>query len=166
MITHAYESDLKRRYKGEIDSFVAHSVKMSNRDVIITHNINQAIIDVKASKAYAESGCLIMSRFPHDGHDYRFNGWCHLVSRLEKVDGTWKVLTMEVIYLRDIIVPVHPAPDPDYSVIKDWPRKSYKFATWHLMMRGLEVRKDLPGWENEQSVKKVRHRNLTWLKMA
>lgn len=136
---------------------------MSSREVIITHNINPAIIDIRGPKAYAESNCLIMSRFPHDGHDYDFSGWCHLVSRLEKVVGTWKMLTLEVIYLRDVVVPVPPAPDPDYSVIKDWPRKSYKFATWHLMMRGLEVRKDLPGWDDEQSVNRVRDRNLAWL---
>src|ERR1700744_2285946 len=62
-------SDPPPRYKGGIDGFLEHSEKLANRDVIITHQLVPAVIDVRGTKGYAESNCLIMSRFPHDGHD-------------------------------------------------------------------------------------------------
>ena len=159
-------SDPPPRYKGGIDGFLEHSEKLANRDVIITHQLVPAVIDVRGTKGYAESNCLIMSRFPHDGHDYDMSCWCHLLSRVEKVDGAWKILTLDVIYLRDLIVPVPGSPELDFSQVKDWPRKSYKFTTWHLIQRGLVVRKDLPGWDDEQSVNQVRGRNLVWLNQS
>ena len=151
------------RYKGEIDDFVSRSERQASKDVSIMHLITPSDIDVRGSKALAESAGVIMSRFSHDGHEYDFNIWCRFVSQVAKVESRWKLLTLEVIYIRDLIVPVPGSPDLDFSDVKDWPRKSYRFTTWHLRQRGIQVRDDLPGTDDDRSVDEVMDRNYAWI---
>ena len=142
---------------------MAHSQKLASKSVSIVHLINPADIDIRGSKALAESVGVIMSRFDVNGNDYEFTIWCRFVNQVEKFEGNWKLLTLEVIYQRDLIVPVPDSPPLDFSNIKDWPRKSYRFTTWHLRHRGLDVRDDLPGEDEEKSVDEVMDRNRAWI---
>ena len=127
------------------------------------HLINPSDIDVRGSKALAESAGVIMSRFNHDGHEYDFTIWCRFVSQVEKVEGKWKLLSLEVIYIRDLILPVPGSPELDFSTVKDWPRKSYRFTAWHLMQRGIKVRDDLPGEDDDHTVHEVMDSNYAWI---
>lgn len=152
-----------KRYKGEIDDFVARSAGLVSGKVSISHLITTTIFEIRGSKALTESGCVITSRFDHDGHEYDMTSWVRLVSRLCKVEGQWKMLTLEVIYVRDLIVPVPGSPELDWDGIKSWSRKSYRFAAWHLRQRGLVVREDLPGEDDKDSVKELMDAGLAWL---
>ena len=127
------------------------------------HLINPSDIEVRGTKALAESAGLIMSRFEHQGYEYDFTIWCRFVNQMEKVEGTWKLLTLEMIYMRDVIVPVPGSPELDFSGVKDWPRRSYRFTAWHLMGRGLKVREDLPGLDDDRSVTELMDRNYAWI---
>ena len=151
------------RYKGEIDDFVSMSEKQASKEVSIMHLIQPSDIDVRGSKALAESAGVIMSRFTHDGHEYDFTIWNRFISQVEKFEGKWKLLSLEVIYIRDLIVPVPGSPELDFSDVKGWPRKSYRFTAWHLMQRGLKVRDDLPGEDDDRTVNEIMDRNHAWI---
>ena len=120
-------------------------------------------LSIGGLKALTEYVGVIMSRFDVSGNDYEFTVWCRFVNQVEKVEGNWKLLTLEVIYQRDLIVPVPDSPPLDFSNVKDWPRKSYRFTSWHLRRRGLEVRDDPPGEDDEKSVDDVMDRNWAWI---
>ncbi len=106
---------------------------------------------------------MITARFGHRGHDYDLTNWVRFVSQAEKVESKWKLLTLEVIYIRDGIAPVGNAPTPEFWQLNGWPRKSYRFLAWHLGARGVKVREDLPGTDDEESVNEVMDRNRGWI---
>jgi hypothetical protein len=155
------------RYEGEIDGFVAGSKRLDTSSVSIIHRISPGVTEFNShgEKAICESFGDITARFTaSNGHDYDLISTARFVSRLEKFQGTWYMLSLEVIYMRDMIYAVGVSPMPDYSTIRDWPRKSYRFVAWHLIDRGVEPKTDLPGEDDPQSATEVLDRNYGWLR--
>ena len=111
----------------------------------------------------------IASCYEHDGIAYDLSAWVRGVSRLERVPGAegleWKLLTLEPIYIRDNIVPVAPLTRPctlDFSSVEH-ARPSYRYLTWLISLRGGKIRNDLPGEDDEESVRDIMERNQKWL---
>ncbi len=75
------------------------------------------------------------------------------------------MLTMDVIYIYDSIVPA--IPESRGLVIKENPkskmRSSYRYLSWLLAESGHEVRQDLPGVDDEQSVNNIMDWGRQWL---
>jgi hypothetical protein len=135
----------------------------------VLHFTTPVSISIRGSKAVAESLAIIASRYEHDGIEYDLSAWVRGVSRLEQVPGPegleWKLLTLEPIYIRDNIVPTAPLTKPctlDFSSVEH-ARPSYKYLTWLIGLRGGKVRNDLPGEDDEKSVKDIMERNQEWL---
>jgi hypothetical protein len=133
------------------------------------HFTTPVSIEIRGSKAVAESLAIIASRYEHNGIAYDLSAWVRGVSRLEQVPGPegpeWKLLTLEPIYIRDNIVPTAPLTEPcalDFSGVDD-ARPSYKYLTWVISQRGGKVRNDLPGEDDEKSVEDITERNQKWL---
>ncbi|KAL3483971.1 hypothetical protein BJX62DRAFT_230629 [Aspergillus germanicus] len=166
----AYHPDASRTYvhiswyKGDIDGFVAGSERLDTSSVSIIHKISPAITAFNGDKALCESVGDITARFTaSNGYEYDLISTARFISRLEKLESKWYMLSLEVIYIRDIIYPVGVSPTPDYSSIRDWPRKSYQFVAWHLKDRGVEPASDLPGEDDPASEREVLDRNHEWL---
>lgn len=119
-------------------------------------------IDVRGTKAIAVSACHIHNRHEApDGQEYELQAWLRLITRHEKIstpDGPeWKILTLDAIYIRDMLVPVSPAPGThnlDLSLAKN-ARKSYRHLAWNVRANGKDVRDDMPGEDDEVTVRKV-----------
>ena len=147
------------------------SQKLSNDEVSIIHDITPIIIEFGTeNKALSESTGRIYARFSHEGVDLVLTSWVRFFTRLEKVrsgDGNeWKMLSLEVIYMFDTLVPSIPAPLAlDFSIV-EIARRSYKCIAWHVAQFGVVVRDDLPGEDDPQSVREVENRNYAWIRVG
>ncbi|KAL6250089.1 hypothetical protein RBB50_002390 [Rhinocladiella similis] len=153
-------------YTGDIDGFVAASEKLADPGISMLHVITPADIEFRRGKyALAESIAQFSCRFAHDGHEYDLVAYSKLLTRMEKVDGHWYMLSTQPIYIRDAIYPVGNSPVPDFSDIEavGWKRKSYQFIYWHVSRRGLTMADDLPGDDDPESVKRVYQDARSWL---
>lgn len=134
------------------------------------HVIHPVEIGVNGAKAFSVSVGNITARFTRDEIEYDLVSTCRFLSRLERWNGpdepAWKMLTMEVIYIHDSVIRVIPETwSSTFNLPHDdtHPRKSYKFLALLLAARGHKVNNDLPGVDDEQSVREVMDRNLNWL---
>lgn len=161
---------LCQRYDGDIDGFVAASETMYSPTVALIHQLIPGQIQVRGSKALADSWCIIQTRHANHAEDPEFDliTWLRIFSRCEKVkdSGEWKMLTLEPIYMRDLITPVPPGPMPDFGDNLSRFRKSYRFTGWCVSKRGLKVRDDMPGDDVLESVTEVCERNQAWFDAA
>jgi hypothetical protein len=143
---------------------------MASSGSLALHTINPVEIDINGSKAFSVSTGNISARFTRGESDYDLVSSCRFLSRLQTLDGpgkpVWKILTMEVIYIHDAIVPVVPQIGPstfDTTNMDRSTRKSYRFLSSLLAERGHKVSNDLPGVDDEQSVKDLMDRNHEWM---
>ena len=131
-------------------------------------------IDVRGKKALAVSACHIHNRYEApDGLGYDIQAWVRLITRHERVDdingpgsgSEWKILTLEAIYIRDSCVPATPpavSSNLDFSIAKN-ARKSYRHLAWNVKMCGSDVRNDMPGEDDEESVRAVMDPINKWI---
>ena len=160
---------------GDMDSILAGAQRMTARDVV--HVLTPVYIDVRNNqKALAESLCDISVRYEQNGIEYDMKSLVRALSHLERVPaegsngaasedslGPWKMLTMEVIYVRDSIQPVVP-PEFDLTGARTkGVRSSYKYLTFHVEAHGGKVRDDLPGEDDEKTVREAVNRNQQWI---
>lgn len=136
------------RYKGGIDGFVSGSQKLHNNEISIIHDLTPIIVQFGTeNKALSESTGRIYTRFSHKGVDLVSTPWVRFFTRLEKIQGgvenEWKMLSLEVIYMFDTLVPTIPAPLAlDFSIVENTHR-SYKCIAWHIAQFGVVVWDDL-----------------------
>lgn len=159
------------RYQGDIDGFVAESRNMAEQGSSSIHTINPVQITLNGDKAFSVSVGSIISRFSKDEIDYDLVSQCRFLSRLERAGDDarrgWKMLSMEVIYVHDAIMPAVPAElrEDVYSVIAEGraPRESYRGLAYVLGEMGYQVKDTLPGTDDQSSVEAVLQRNQSWL---
>ncbi|KAL3483022.1 hypothetical protein BJX62DRAFT_249965 [Aspergillus germanicus] len=164
-------------YQGNVDGFIAGSREMAARGGGSTiHTITPVDVRINDEKAFCVSVGSIISRFSSSGTDYDLVSHCRFLSRLQK-DGDgdgdsgnrgWKMLSMEVIYIHDAIIP---AISEDMDVeLRDAvdagiaTRESYKYLALLLGQKGYSVKDSLPGVDDPQRVETVMQKNLSWLK--
>ena len=157
------------RYKGDIDGFVSGSREMAANGSQSRHTIIPVEIDVNGLKAFSVSHGSIVARFTREHIEYELSSACRMLSRLENLGTTgrpdWKLLTMEVIYVDDSIIPVIPPTLSgfDNGDLESSTRKSYRCLSLLLAEKGHKVNNDLPGVDDPQSVEDVLRRNQEWL---
>ena len=133
------------------------------------HAIIPIEIDTKGPKAFSVSVGSIVARFTKENIEYELNSTCRMLSRLENLgvmgQPDWKLLTMEVIYVDDSIIPVIPPTlgGFDGGNFKNGSRKSYRCLSLLLEEKGHKVNNDLAGVDDPKSVEDVIRRNQEWL---
>ncbi|KAJ5689449.1 hypothetical protein N7462_003841 [Penicillium macrosclerotiorum] len=149
-------------FEGDIDGFVSGSEQMMNGGTRATHSICPVSVHVNGEKAVSESTGSINIRFMVGDCSYDCTSYTRFVSRLQRVDGKWKILTLEAIYERDTIIPVFPTLSNTPFVL-NYPRNSYKCIAWILARKGFEINRNLPGIDLPLSVSKLMENSWTWL---
>ncbi|GJN75825.1 hypothetical protein PLICBS_009931 [Purpureocillium lilacinum] len=149
-------------FNGNIDGFVTGSKKMAEQGSRSNHAICPVEIHVNGDKAVSESTGSIMVRFRHNDIDYDCTSYARFVSRLERVDGIWRMLTLEAIYERDTIQPAFPGTSAASFDIRGG-RESYKCLGWLLLQKGFSVDQDLPGTDIPESVEGFMKDHRHWL---
>jgi hypothetical protein len=109
----------------------------------------------KHEKALAEFTRSINSRFRNDENEYDCASNARFISRLEMVDGEWKMLTLEAMHDKDTITPVRPMFSLPAKFDMEGHRDSYRRIGWLLASKGFQVNRDLLRTTSPESVTKV-----------
>ncbi|KAJ5756889.1 uncharacterized protein N7511_007071 [Penicillium nucicola] len=149
-------------FQGNVDGFVNGSRNMTTGGTGTVHTICPIEVHLNADKALTESTGSISIRFDYQGQQYDCLSFTRFISRLQKVDGQWKLLTLEAIYDRDSITSVLPSAHVDFG-ISPGSRASYKCIGWLLSQKGFKIKQDLPGVDDPSSCVKLMDGSFRWL---
>lgn len=129
-------------FRGSRDEYVESSRKLESRKPgwHLTHITSPTQVHVHHERALAETNTLIIRRSPL--HDVLIDAtiYCILVSRVERREGTWRILTLDAIYEKDTVVPVYPEERPllDRAELNQAPG-AYQFTAYNLRRLGYSV---------------------------
>ncbi|KAJ5833626.1 hypothetical protein N7474_001937 [Penicillium riverlandense] len=151
-------------FEGDADGFVAGSQKMAGGGTNATHTICPVVVHVNGDKAVTESTGSINARFNLEGHDYDCASYARFISRLQKVNGEWKLLTLHAIYDRDTITPAVPMSSPPANFDLTGYRPSYNCIGWLLARKGFQINQDLPGSDRPELIAQLMDEAWNWLK--
>lgn len=126
------------------------------------HTICPVEVHLNGTKALTESTGSISIRFEHLGNMYDCVSFTRFISRVECIDGEWRLLTLEAIYDRDSITPVTPCIPVDFHLHTS-SRESYKCIDWVLSQKGFKVKLDLPGVDDPIAVSRLMDEGFHWL---
>ncbi|KAL2836401.1 hypothetical protein BJY01DRAFT_222017 [Aspergillus pseudoustus] len=149
-------------YQGGIDGFVSGSRAMASSGTGAIHCISPVEVHLNGDKAVTESTGSISIRFAYAGHSFDCIAVTRFISRVERVAGHWKLLSLEAIYDRDAITPVLPGGASEV-VLPVEGRESYRCLSWVLSLRGFQVKQDLPGIDDPASCARLMEGALAWL---
>ncbi len=152
------------RFQGNIDGFVAGSQKMAASRARPMHTISPVEVHLRGKRAVTESTGSILVRFKHEGVEYDCTSYTRFISRLEQVEGDWKILTLEAIYDRDTIQPVKPEGAAAKALVLDKARPSYQCLSWLLSQSGFKIDQTLPGVDIPGSGEELVSSCLSWLR--
>ena len=153
----------KNRFDGDIDGFVLGSKRMARSGTAAAHVISPVLVHRNGDKAVSESTGNIQIRFELGGVSYDCISWTRFISRLERVSGEWKLLSLEAIYERDTITPSVPSTEMQVNLGIKGGRASYRCISWLLSQKGFEIDQTLPGTDIPASEAALMKTTLGWL---
>lgn len=140
---------------------------MASAGVSALHIISpvEILSNASGNKATSESTGSITIRFTENDTEFDLTSSCRFVSRLVKVDKQWKMLSLTCIYVREWVLPAFPTANNRALELGSGglTRKSYKCLGRLLMRLGHNIAEDLPGSDDEKSIKAVTDANAAWL---
>jgi|SRR5579885_578513 len=109
----------------------------------LTHLTGPTQVQVQGDRAIAETNTLIIRRSKLEGVLVDSTIYCRLYSRVERRDGVWRILSMDVIYEKDTVVPVYPSDrlELNWEELEQGPA-AYRFTTYNLRRLGYSVDPD------------------------
>ena len=121
------------------------------------HKIFYTAVWVNGSKAISEMPVMMLSpRVKLGGQAVDLHSYARIFMRLEKKNGTWKILDGDCIYERDELIPVVPGQpiQIDTKELASY-RESYQGLCYVLKRTNLPSSQDLPGEDQPETVEKV-----------
>jgi len=131
----------------------------------IMHVTHPTLARVHGRRAIAETTTLIVRRARLNGVLADVTIYCQLYSRVEKRAGTWKILTLDVVYEKDTAVPVYASDhlELDQAELEQGP-PSYRFSAYNLKKIGYSIRPDeLYSTDQPERVSQLYRETEEWL---
>lgn len=131
------------------------------------HWIFPAVSQINGDRALVESPAMIFNRVMLEDVEIDFFVFCRFFSRVVREDGTWKILTFEVLFERDVLTPVDTTQTPplDREVL-DALRPSYKHLAYLQQRRGFIVNPDLLGDDRRDELAAFHAGEREWVMQA
>lgn len=128
------------------------------------HWVFPAFAQVNGDRATVESPAMIFNRARPDDIEVDVHVFCRFFSRAVREAGTWKLMSFEVLFERDIMKPVNPSDllPVDWSLLATM-RPSYKFLTYIQHKRGVTVSPDLLGDDRPDELSAFHAGEESWL---
>ena len=106
----------------------------------IRHITHPTMVRVYGDRAIAETTTLIIRRARLDDVLVDVTIYCQLYSRVERRDGIWRILTIDVIYEKDTAVPVYASDVLPFKreELEQGP-EAYRFSAYNLKKIGYTV---------------------------
>jgi hypothetical protein len=127
-------------------------------------SLSPAVVTVNGDRAIADAACAVHSFAPLDGVEVHVTAYTRLLWRLAKVHGTWLIIGLRGLYIRDTLVPT----DPNQTITID-PAKlatfrlSYHYLSYLTAEGGGPVRNDRAGVDKPETVTALRAADRRWL---
>jgi hypothetical protein len=84
--------------------------------------------------------------------------------KLVRLDGEWKIISMECIYAKDNFVPVVGGGHPQEPLDIQFPRESYRCLGFILhALGGYEIDLDLPGYDHPEDAQRILKAAREWV---
>jgi hypothetical protein len=169
----AYHPDASRThikvswFEGNVDAFIEQSRKMASSGTAARHVFQPVEVrfSTDRNRAVSEAQGNIAVRFEIGGKEFELTSWTRFLSKVERVDGEWKMLTLEPIYVQDGIVSVLPGGGEvaKGEVWSSGPRESYKCLAWVLGLKGYKIDLELAGTDRPETVERLMRGYFEWL---
>jgi hypothetical protein len=85
------------------------------------------------------------------------------VEKLIRLNGVWKLVSLECIYDKDNLIPV--VGSPTKTLVIEYPRESYKCLGYVLTLGGFTVDQNLPGWDRPDEAQRTLKAARDWIKI-
>ena len=102
-------------YSGPASAFLDHTVAMGRDrrpEEGSKHWFGNSRVWVKGDRALLETDAMVLVRDRFDGHLFDFTWYLRMYDRVERRQGTWRILRMTAIYDKDRADPVVPGAVP------------------------------------------------------
>jgi SnoaL-like domain len=154
-------------FTGTAVEFVEASKKSYDAGIRATHTIGQPLVTINGDRALALATCLITCPVEIAGVASVMTSSSVLHERLERVDGDWKIVTLNAEYVYDALAPSNPsehlAIDPER--VKGY-RKSYSMLCYLHSETGYVTSQNLPGADRPDLVEQLVSADEAWLAAA
>ena len=163
-------------FKGTIDGHIAGSRAMANKASLssVKHIINPVDVTsiwfiylrwlfiVHEDRALCEAYGQINTRPTLEGIQYDLSSSATFMIKFLRLNGEWKIISLECIYDKDNLVPVVCLPTRPLSI--NYPRESYKCLAHVLSVTGgYTVDPDLPGWDKPDQAQRLLKDARDWV---
>jgi hypothetical protein len=150
-------------FQGTADEFIKVSQEGYDRGVRILHFLGGMSIDLRGTRAIAQTKMTISQRAPVE------NVLCDVLCTgrfydfLEKRSDRWGLVLRQPIYEKDRLDPVDPAASPklDQKLLTQFP-EGYRHLAYLQSRIGYDVKRDMPGLDGPE-VEALYARGARWL---
>jgi hypothetical protein len=151
-------------FQGSFEDFIRVTEEGYARGVRILHFLGGSSIDLKGTRAIAQTKMTISQRAPVDGVVCDVVCTGRFYDFLEKRRGRWGIVLRRLIYEKDRIDPVDPAAvlKLDQSLLEKFP-VGYRHLAYLQTMIGYKVKEDMPGLDGPE-VEALYALGAQWLK--
>jgi hypothetical protein len=120
------------------------------------------LILVHGDRAMCEAYGSINSRSTLLGTEYDTTNSATYIVKLVRVQGEWKIISLECIYDKDNLIPVITPPKEPLKT--DFPRESYKCLGFILeTIGGYRVGENLPRWDRPEQAVHILEKARDWV---
>lgn len=151
-------------FDGGADDYILGTQKLMEYSPDSKHWVFPGYIQQHGARATVESPATIFNRIMLNDIEVDFHVYCRFFSRVQHDARSWKLLSFEVLFERDIMHTVNPA-DPlpiDQSMLAGY-RRSYKFLTYAQEARGTRVNPNLYGDDRRDQLDEFYAGENKWL---
>ena len=152
-------------FKGSGAEFVAGTRKsLGNGKIVSLHQLAPSVVNIKDDRALADTACQLLGFQDFEGVPVVRMGQVRLLWRAKKLGANWLIMGLNVIYIRDLLLPCNPnhVPPVDDAEIAKY-RLSYRYESLVFAHAGRPVHDDLPGIDRPETVSAVRSADAAWL---
>ena len=133
-------------FQGSADDFVKASRESFARGVRAQHSLGGTTIDLKGTRAIAQTRMAILHRAPVEGVLCDLTCIGRFYDFFDKRDGCWGLVLRQPIYEKDRLDPVDPGQRPvlDADLLMRFP-EGYRYLAYMQTRHGYRVKPDMPG---------------------
>lgn len=130
------------------------------------HDIQPAEIhfDDSSTRALSESPGRLRMQVVVEDVQYEVISYVRFISRLERYQQHWFLISFEAIYESDNLIPTFPTQKVPLTSPAAGFRKSYGITGWALEQAGFPINQNLPGIDRPETVKALMDKHFQWLK--
>ncbi len=155
-------------FKGSGADFVAATRRnLGSGKIVSLHQLEPSVVRINGARALADTGCQLVAFGEIDGVPICNFSQVRLLWRAQKLNDNWLLMALNVIYIRDMLIPCDPSRVPriDQTELAKY-RPSYKFEAYYFARLGRPTSDNLPGIDQPETVATVRAADNAWLDAA